>query len=338
MTLSMNATPAVTVLMACFNAARWLDESISSVLNQTFGDFEFIIVDDGSLDNTLDLIKRYAASDQRIVVVSKPNSGPGDSRNIGIQMARGEWIAVIDADDVCEPTRLEKQICHASKNSALVFIGTGLTIIDDAGNKLNVHSYPASHTGLVQHLRTARKFPPHSSAFYRTQVVRALGGFRLSIHRAEDWDLWLRLSEVGELSCLSEPLVQIRKHLGQISHSENGRRQIIDSRLATVSYWLRHFKVSDPVDSDETSFNNFSEWIQSRLQKNGLFEFQEFKVHLLSVVGGASRSPLGVVRLFAVCICKPFFTLRFIHERIFGESLTRRLALEWIKQQKFVKS
>lgn len=330
----MNTDPTITVLMSCYNAARWLDVAIHSVLNQTFRDFEFIIVDDGSVDNTLEIVKRFAAADQRIIVISKPNSGPGDSRNVGIQKARGEWIAVIDADDVCEPTRLEKQIGLASNNSALVFIGTGLTIIDDVGNKLKIHSYPARHAALVQHLRTARGFPPHSSAFYRTKMVRALDGFRLTIHRAEDWDLWLRLSEVGELACLSEPLVQIRKHPGQISHSEKGRRQIIDSRLATVSYWLRHFRVSDPVEADEASFNNFNSWMQARLQESGLFEFQTHKAHIRSFFSEALKSPFGVIRLIGTCVRRPIFTLRFFQERLFGESLARRLALEWIKQTK----
>jgi len=334
MTSSMTASPTITVLMSCFNAARWLDDAISSVLNQTYTDFEFIIVDDGSADNTLELIKKFATFDPRIVVITKPNSGLSDSLNVGIKMARGKWIARIDADDMCESTRLEKQIELASTNLNLVFIGSGLTIIDDVGNKLNTYSYPTSQTALLKHLRSARKFPPHTSALYRTKIVRDLGGYRSRIHRAEDWDLWLRLSEVGELACLSEPLVLIRKHPGQISHSEDGRRQMVDSRLATVSYWLRHFRMSDPVEADEASFNNFSSWMQARLQESGLFEFQTHKAHIQSFSCEALKSPFGVIRLIGACVRRPIFTLRFFQERFFGESLARRLALEWIKQTK----
>lgn len=334
MTSSIIATPTITVLMSCFNAARWLEESINSVLNQSYTDFEFIIVDDGSADNTLDIIYRFAATDSRIVAITKSNSGPSDSLNVGLKIAKGEWIARLDADDVCEPTRLEKQAELAFANSNLVFIGTGLTIIDDAGNKVIIYNYPADHAGLLQHLRTSRKFPPHSSVLYRTKIVRNLCGYRSRFHQAEDWDLWLRLSEVGELACLSVPLVQIRKHAEQISHSEGGRRQMIDSRLATVSYWLRYFQMPDPVEADEIDFKKFSAWIELHLQKTGFFEFQEYKAYLISLVNDALSSSLGIIRLVCVCIKKPILTLRFFREQLVGESITRRLALEWIRQSK----
>ena len=320
--------------MSCFNAARWLEDAVSSVLAQSFTDFEFIVVDDGSVDNTLELIQKYAASDPRIIVISKPNSGLSESLNIGISMARGRWIARLDADDICEPTRLEKQIELASTSLDLVFIGSGLTVIDEAGNKLATYCYPTRHIALLKHLRSARKFPPHASALYRTKMVLDLGGYRSRIHRAEDWDLWLRLSEVGELACLSEPLVRIRKHSEQISHSEGGRRQMVDSRLATVSYWLRYFGNPDPVEADEVSFSNFNTWVHSRLQESGLFEFQTHKGHIQAGVGKAMQSPLAFIRLIGVCGRRPIFTLRFLRERLFGESLARHLALEWIKQAK----
>lgn len=334
MTLELNAVPTISVLMCCYNAARWLDEAIDSVLNQTFTDFEFIIVDDGSVDNTLEIIHKYANSDRRIIVISKPNTGPGDSRNVGIKKALGKWIAVIDADDVCEPTRLERQVELGSRNPNLVFIGTGLTIIDDNGKIIKSYGYPCDHLSLVKHLRSARRFPPHSSAFYRKDMVCALGGFRLKISRAEDWDLWLRLSEVGELACLSEPLVRIRKHSEQISHSEGGRRQIVDSRLAMVSYWLRRYQMSDPVDAGKRDYEIFSAWIQLRLKEDGLFEFQAYKADLQSLIGHKLASLSNIVRIIMRCVERPFFTLRFIQERLKGESLTQRLALEWIEKTK----
>jgi glycosyltransferase involved in cell wall biosynthesis len=324
-------SPTITVLMSCYNSAKWLDEAITSVLIQTYRDFEFIIVDDGSVDNTLEIIKRFAALDSRIVVVTKPNSGLSDSLNVGIKMARGEWIARLDADDRCEPTRLQQQIELALTNLNLVFIGSGLTIIDEVGSKLNTYCYPTRHMSLLKNLVTARKFPPHASALYRTKIVSDLGGYRSRIHRAEDCDLWLRLSSVGELACISEPLVHIRKHSGQISLSEGGQRQVVDSRLAMVSYWLRHFNVVDPVDDDYANYNNFSTWIKVRLKELGLFEFLDHKERLKSY---SFKSPFDCFRLICACMCKPFFTLRLIKERFIGESIARRLALEWIEKTK----
>ena len=200
MILLETSKPLITVLMSCYNAEKWLNSSVSSVLNQTFTDFEFIIIDDGSTDDTLKRIHDFARNDSRIVVLSKSNTGLSDSLNIGIRMAKGHWIARIDADDIFEPMKLEKQVQVIENNSNLVFIGTGLTIIDEFGRKLNTYCYPKSHILLKRNLITARKFPPHASAMYKTSAVQKLGGYRGRISKAEDADLWLRLSEVGELT------------------------------------------------------------------------------------------------------------------------------------------
>ena len=332
MTSSMRGSPRLTVLMSCYNATRWLDEAIQSVLTQTLTEYEFIIVDDGSSDDTLEVIQRYAAADPRIIVIEKSNSGLANSLNVGIQEARGEWIARLDADDICEPTRLQKQMALATTNADLVFIGTGLTIINEEGVKLASHRYPARHAELLQNLKAARKFPPHASALYRTESVRAVGGYRSRIHRAEDWDLWLRLSEVGELACLGDPLVQIRKHPGQISHSEKGMRQISDSRLAMVAYWLRQLNFADPIDGDTTDYENFHTWVRARLDADGLFAFAEHRAQLRSIFyrAGATASPIGAINFIVACCTRPSCLLRLFHERLFGETLTRHLATEWV--------
>ena len=334
MIVTLSAVPTITVLMSCYNATRWLAESIESVLNQTFTEFEFIIVDDGSVDNTLDVLRVFSARDPRIVVVEKQNTGLTDSLNVGLQRARGEWIARLDADDICEPTRLERQIGRARTDSKLVFIGTGLTVIDENGHGSKCHRYPSHHIGLLKNLISGRKFPPHSSAFYKKAISQSIGGYRTKFKRSQDCDLWLRLSEVGELACLSEPLVRIRKHSEQISHSEGGSRQIVDSRLAMVSYWLRRYQMSDPVDAGKSDYEKFSAWIQSRMKEDGLFEFQAYKADLQSHIGHKLISLSNVVRIIMRCVARPFFTLRFIQERLKGESLTQRLALEWIEKTK----
>lgn len=329
MNKNIPSVPAISVLMSCYNAARWLDLAIKSVLNQTFTDFEFIIINDGSLDNTLDIIERFAATDTRIVVVTKPNSGLSDSLNSGIQKARGAWIARLDADDICLPTRLERQIHLTKVNPALVFIGSGLTIIDEYGKPSRSYSYPARHPLLLRNLTTARKFPPHSSAFYRAEVVRSLGGYRCKNKRAEDWDLWLRLSEVGELACIDAPLLEIRKHTEQISHYEGGSRQLIDSRLAIISYWLRRYGFQDPADTDEESYLKFVAWVKVRLEENSFFARQD---HLNKLKSNLSTANIlfGIVLLVKKCLERPIITLQLFQDRIFGETISRSLALEFI--------
>ena len=324
---------SISVLMSCYNAARWLDEAIESVLRQTHTDFEFIIVDDGSKDDTSSILQRYSTSDARIVVITKPNSGLGDSLNVGIDQARGEWIARLDADDLCEPTRLARQLELARSNAHLVFVGSGLVTIDERGAKLGTHHYPTRHAELLRHLREVRKFPPHSSAMIRAAAVRAVGGYRTRIRRAQDWDLWLRLSASGDLACVDESLVRIRKHAGQISHEESGKRQRVDSRLSLTSYWLRQEGLTDPVSDDEPRFAEFRGWVESRLKQEGLHDVEAMRAQLNLLFNAAPNLPFAALRMADASLRHPAIVWRLILQRFTGENLARQMAREWASRE-----
>jgi glycosyltransferase involved in cell wall biosynthesis len=265
-------SPEVSVLMAVYNSERWLAEAIESVLSQTFTDFEFLIVNDGSTDQSSVIINRYAEQDSRICVFNKPNTGLADSLNYGIMHAKGQWIARIDADDLCMPDRLRKQMEVAQSVEDIVLIGTGLTLIDDCSTPLRTYRYPPQHEMLLQSLTSGGKFFAHSSALYRTRSVRDVGGYRTRIRRSQDRDLWLRLSEKGRFFCVEASLVQIRKHSGQISHDENGERQLVDSHVAMVSYWLRRAGQADPVNASCERFEAFHLLVRERLKNDRAFE------------------------------------------------------------------
>ena len=323
--------PLVSVVMSCFNASRWLAEAIDSVLAQTFQDFEFIVVDDGSMDATPGIIQGYADVDSRVVVISKPNTGLADSLNVGIARARGSWIARMDADDVSEPTRLQRQVAHAKANPALGFIGTGLTEIDSAGHRVATHVYPPAHSQLLRRLLSGRAFPPHSSAFYRTDLVSSVGGYRPRIRRAQDWDLWLRLSEKTQLACLETPLVRIRKHTSQISHYQAGRRQQIDSRIAMASYFLRAMGCPDPVDADEATFDAFDRWMAAQLQADGLFALYDSRHRLRAALQQRGTAFSRLVAVAAVVREHPALLPRLLRDGLPGAPLARRLAQQWVK-------
>lgn len=324
-----STVPPISVVMSCYNAERWLAESIESVLSQTWRDFEFILVNDGSTDATADIIAQYAEADRRIVPVSKRNTGLADSLNTGIAHARGTWIARLDSDDLCEPNRLALQWRCAAKNAELVFIGTGLVLIDEHGRRSTVHRYPTTHLRLLANLITARKFPAHSSAFFRTEAFRRVGGYRPRIRRAEDWDLWLRLSEVGELTCVEEPLVCIRKHASQISHDEGGLRQIVDLRVAIVSYWQRRAGQPDSVEGSREGFEKFWNWVHEQIDADGIFARESVRNGMKQAAGRFGFSRLGYTARFV--LSHPSSVAALGWERFFGSSLPRRLASEWMR-------
>lgn len=313
--------------MSCYNGAKWIEEAIESVLAQTFRNFEFIIVDDGSVDASLSIIESLAKMDARLVVIKKSNTGLADSLNVGINRARGNWVARLDVDDVCERTRFEKQYAVANSSPDIVFVGSGLARINESGRVLKTFYYPRGHDSLMRNLRTSRRFPPHSSAFFQTQAVRAIGGYRKRVHRAEDWDLWLRLSEVGSLTAIREPLVRVRIHGQQISHDESGIRAIVDSRMAIVSHWLRIMSVPDPISASNEDFETFRNWITKRLAEDGIFLRFNFK----QSVRPLQSSPLSVISTFTKGFYRdPYNFAKMLRERILGETIARNLANEWL--------
>lgn len=241
----------VSVIMACHNSSEYLEEAVSSVLGQTCSDLELILIDDCSTDDTLKLANRYRAYDHRVSVVSlSKNSGPATARNAGIRAAKGKWLGILDSDDVAAPSRFEKQINLAESGENLVMIGSSSISMDANGHAIKGHKYPTTHRELVRRLALMRAVPPHSSLLYRKDVVIKLSGYNPRYVPSEDYDLWLRLSEIGKLACIDQPLVKIRKHQRNISNAEGGVRQIRMGVAAAACHYLRVQGYTDPSTSN----------------------------------------------------------------------------------------
>lgn len=325
----MKNDPDISVLMSCYNGQKWLGNAIESVLNQSFKDFEFIIVDDGSRDSSAEIMKSYAAKDSRIKIIEKENTGLPDSLNVGLNEAKGEWIARIDADDLCEPDRLEKQLAFSGANPSVILIGSAYHEMDETGKLGKLQTYPETHQQLKKHLLQKRRFFAHSSAFYKTEIARKVGFYRPRIKKSEDYDLWLRLSEVGKMACISEPLIRFRSHPDQISNEDAGRRQIADGRVALTSYWIRKYGYADPVEQNKEQFNQFRKWIVSNIKEEKLLEYREFVSRVKSQI--AKRNYSYVLKS---CLTSPWFVYRHLDFLIRGEGLSRRFAKKWIRSQK----
>jgi len=321
----------VTVLMSVFNGARWLQESIESILAQSFTNFEFIVVDDGSQDTSIEIIRRYAAADPRIRVITKPNSGLADSLNVGIESAQGEWIARIDADDIAMPDRLATQLDYAICDETCVVLGSSAVHIDEHGKECGLVTYPVHHKQLC-HLMEARCINPiaHSSALIRTAAVRAVGCYRKRIRRSQDYDLWLRLSTFGEIRTIDLPLVRVRKHTGQVSHEGGGLQQIVDARVALASFLLARQGFTDPASAQATDeqFREFWLFVQRRVTQSKFLEFRSFIEDMKTEL--ASRSYNRKIRALLSSFRMPHYLLRFASIRMFGDRLTRHTVTSWI--------
>lgn len=327
--MSKTSPPAVTLLMSCYNAQNYLGEALDSILVQDFDDYEAVLINDGSKDGTAEILADYAARDARLRVITQENQGLATALNNGLAQARGTWIARLDADDTAEPSRLRLQMELAQATPNAVFIGSGLRIIDDAGHEIAKYSYPADHAALVANLTTARRFPAHSSAFYRRTTALELQGYRTRIKRSEDVDMWLRLSEVGALACHPSSLVNIRKHSGQLTNFDGNRQTKIDSRVARTAYWLRQVGEADPVEGPEDAFGVFRTWVEQQMEQAGVFKREHMFRRAVQNGTGPARRP----NLLKSFLASPRLFLTGIQTRISGDRLPKRFARQWAKRR-----
>ena len=204
----------ISVLMPVYNAERYLRKAVDSILAQTHRDFELIAVDDGSSDRSKEILDSYAARDPRVRVISRPNTGIVGALNDGLAEAKGVFIARMDADDIAVPTRFADQLAFLKANPKCIAVGTAVKIIDSSGNVVDEHAPATSHEAIEAALLSGNGGALyHPTAMFRTNAIRAVNGYDPAFCKAEDLDLYLRLSRTGQLANLSTIGLKYRHHL-----------------------------------------------------------------------------------------------------------------------------
>lgn len=207
--------------MPAYNAARYIGEAITSVLKQTFTDFELLIVNDGSTDNTLDIINKF--NDERIVIINQINQGVAAALNAGLKQAKAPYIARFDADDICYPYRLEKQIRFLQDNPEYILVGSEAKYILENGDFLfDFHCIAYSHEQIMDKLYFYCPFV-HPTVMYRKDTVIEAGGYPTHAHNFEDYLLWTTLAGAGRLCNLTEPLIKYRLNSTSVTIDEKWR-------------------------------------------------------------------------------------------------------------------
>ena len=199
--------------MPVYNAERYIAEALESILSQSFKDFEFLVLDDGSTDRSLATIQQYARQDTRIRLLAGQHKGLTSLLTESIQVAQGTFIARMDADDVSLDTRLEEQIKYMKGHPRCVAVGCDLLIIDTEGKTLGVDRHE-TQPELVEQLLLNGTFGvvTHPASMMRRDALLAIGSYREKFDGLEDFDLLLRLSEMGQLGNISKILFKYRVH------------------------------------------------------------------------------------------------------------------------------
>jgi glycosyltransferase involved in cell wall biosynthesis len=208
--------------MSAYNAEQYLTRSIESILHQTFADFEFLIIDDGSQDRSKEIIEAFR--DPRIRLISRENKGLTASLNEGIQEAKGEYIARQDADDASLPERLEREVAFLDSRPEVGMVGTNYIIIDEEGKRLDQSRVFTHPDDLALAELLSNQFG-HGSVMMRRSVLDQAGPYDPKVGIVEDYDLFCRISRVSKLANLKEPLYRWRRTGGGVTLS-NQKLQI----------------------------------------------------------------------------------------------------------------
>src|ERR1700722_2379677 len=243
------SVPQVSVVMAVCNVERFLAEAIESVLHQSFEGFEFVVVDFGSTDRSREIVESYAALDRRMAVYEIPQCGLAEARNAACARAHGQYLAVMDADDVCLPQRLELEVAFMEKNSDVALLGGATDWIDSAGRSLGVHEFPGEDREIKIALKTSFPFC-HATNLMRHAAFNAAGGYRKPFIAAQDYDLGVRIAERFRCSNLPQVVLKYRIHPQQISLKKK-EEQTFGRLAAQASAQLRRNGRPDPLDRAE---------------------------------------------------------------------------------------
>lgn len=247
---------AASVIVPIYNAEKYLDEAIQSILNQSFGNFELLLLNDGSTDSTLDILHKYALKDKRCKVINNKNQGIVATLNHGLELAQNEIVFRMDADDVCLPKRFEQQMLYLNNNPSCVALGTQMQIIDPEGLPIREdHCFTEHHDIDQRNISGKGQDIFHPTVAYKKSIVIRLGGYRKDFEYAEDLDLFLRMAEVGKLSNLDECLLRYRQHSQSIGYKRanlqraSAKKAIIDACKRRGCSTPKNF-IYDNIQSD----------------------------------------------------------------------------------------
>jgi glycosyltransferase involved in cell wall biosynthesis len=218
--------PKVSVVMSVYNGERHLRQAVDSILCQTFTDFEFIIVDDGSTDRTPEILANYA--DERLVVIRQPHAGLSSALNRGIQIASAPYIARMDADDIALPERLEQQLAYLEAHPEVGLLGSWVYLINEQGEIIGQLSFPTDSNEIRRRM-IVRNLLIHPTVMMRRELVIKAGLYDKDCRYVEDYDLWFRMLSLCLIANLPIPLLKYR--ISETATTAKRQREMVKNAL-----------------------------------------------------------------------------------------------------------
>ena len=295
----MSPKPKITVLLPVYNCELYVQTAVESILNQTFTDFEFLIIDDASTDATVSILKKI--DDSRIQLIEKPvNTGYTNSLNYGLRIAKGQYIARMDGDDISMPERFAQQIAYLESHPDVVVCGTTYKIV---GNDKQI-TLPEHHEAIKIGLLWGNCIL-HPSVMMRKKVLDDfLISYDTSKEPAEDYDMWVRLLSMGKLHNLQEVLMEYRVYGNQVSRkrAEEQKKNDVQAKFKMLQYlgidWdideyhflERNFRKTDAIGfKDLKIFKQVQNKLSVANANNGFFDAKGFSQYLVELEADVLR-------------------------------------------------
>jgi glycosyltransferase involved in cell wall biosynthesis len=241
-----NKMPTVTVVIPAYNAIRYLPETMDTVLNQTYQDFEVLVVNDGSTDETPNWVNQLSEKEPRVRMVSQSNQGLAGARTTGVTNARGKYVAFIDADDLWELTKLEKQVQSLESNPQAGLCYTWTALADSEGKATGRVIASHAEGDVWQQLTEMNIVCCGSTPMIRRSCFDDVGLFARDISPSDDWDMWWRISAKYPFTVIKEPLIRYRQHPNNSSkkceHMLETTRILIERNFAHAPTELLHYR------------------------------------------------------------------------------------------------
>lgn len=276
----MNNQPLISVVMSVYNSEEYIDESIMSILSQTFKDFEFIIINDGSTDGSLNIIKEYVNKDNRIVLISRENKGLPYSLNEGISKARGKYIARMDSDDISLPNRFEEQFYFMERNLDIGVCGTATIGFTSYRDNI-LHILPKNDELIKTELLFSTPFSHPTVMIRKSLIFKYNLCYNEKYLQSQDYELWTRMAEYTDMANLPTPLLRYRILEDSITRIAD---ENLDQRLKVIKSIFQKYLVQLGINnSTKEDMLHFNLTVNTRM-KNANIQFNEINAYFNKIL------------------------------------------------------
>lgn len=303
------SVPQVSVVISVYNNMPFLPMAVESILRQSFTDFEFIIIDDGSTDGSGEWLKEAARRDSRIRLVRRGNKGLTKSLNEGCALARGEFIARMDGDDVSYPQRFARQLEFLNSHPDVAIVGTQVRYINEMGRPLFIRKLPLEHSDIVQcNLTSWGSFLMHPSVMIRRKAFVEAGGYDEAFLKSQDYDLWFRIEAFGKLANMPDVLMDYRCHPAAISQQSAKGQGIFVKKILQRALAKRGMEQAHSLPEEFQVLIKDPVWLARAAARSGFLG-----TYFLEAVRASKRGVQSLLKVygdFGICLLRAYKCLK----------------------------